>query len=38
MRGRGMHVGFWWESQEKRDYKEDQNLGEKMILKWSLER
>jgi hypothetical protein len=23
MRGREMHEGFWWESQEERDHKDD---------------
>jgi hypothetical protein len=35
---RGMHVGFWWESQKKRDQYEGLNIGGKIILKWILER
>jgi hypothetical protein len=23
---RGMHVGYWWESQKKRDHQEDQDV------------
>jgi hypothetical protein len=29
---RGMHIGYWWESQ-----KEDQDVGSWIILKWILE-
>jgi hypothetical protein len=29
---------FWWESQKGRDYYEDQNVGEWIILKRILER
>jgi hypothetical protein len=35
---RGMHIGYWWESQKGRAYWEDQDLGEWTILKWILER
>jgi hypothetical protein len=24
---RGMHIGYWWESQEKRDHYEDQDIA-----------
>jgi hypothetical protein len=27
MRRRGMHIGYWWESQKKRDRWEDQDVG-----------
>jgi hypothetical protein len=38
MEGRGMHIGFWWESQRERDHLEDQDVGGWTILKWSLRR
>jgi hypothetical protein len=31
---RGMHVGYWWESQKE----SDQDVGGWIILKWILER
>jgi hypothetical protein len=31
--GKGMHVGYWWESQKERDNKEDQDVGGWTILK-----
>jgi hypothetical protein len=34
---RGMHIGYWWESQKERDHCEDQDVGG-WILKWILER
>jgi hypothetical protein len=30
---RGMHVGFWWDSWNERDHKEDVDIGESIILK-----
>jgi hypothetical protein len=30
---RGMHIGYWWESQEERDHKEDQDVGGWRTLK-----
>jgi hypothetical protein len=35
---RGMHKGYWWESQKKRDHCEDQDVGGWTILKWFLQR
>jgi hypothetical protein len=35
---RGMHIGFLWESQKDRDYKEDQDVGGWIVLKWTGER
>jgi hypothetical protein len=35
---RGMHVGFWWESQKEIDHQEDLDVGRRIILKWILER
>jgi hypothetical protein len=29
-----MHAGFWWESQNQRDYLEDLDVGGRIILKW----
>jgi hypothetical protein len=29
---RGMHVGFWLESQKERDHKEDLDVGVRTIL------
>jgi hypothetical protein len=34
----GMHIGYWWESQEERDHWENQDVGGWIILKWILER
>jgi hypothetical protein len=31
---RGMHIGYWWESQKERDHWEDQDVGGWTILKW----
>jgi hypothetical protein len=33
---RGMHVGYWWESQKERDHWEDQDVGGWTISKWIL--
>jgi hypothetical protein len=35
---RGMHIGYWWESQKVRDHWNDQDVGGWTILKWILER
>jgi hypothetical protein len=32
-----MHIGYWWESQKKRDHMEDQDVDGRTILKWILE-
>jgi hypothetical protein len=34
---RGMHIGFWWENQKKRDHYEDLYVGGRIILRWILE-
>jgi hypothetical protein len=34
---RGMHIGFWWESQEEDQY-EDLDIGGRIVLKWVLDR
>jgi hypothetical protein len=31
-------LGFWWANQKKRDHYEDVDIGERIILKWILER
>jgi hypothetical protein len=33
MRRRGMHIGYWWESQKERDHWEDRDVGGWTILK-----
>jgi hypothetical protein len=38
MEGRGMHIGFWWESQKERDHQEDLDVSERIILEWTLKR
>jgi hypothetical protein len=35
---RGIHEGYWWESQKERNHWENQDLGVWTILKWILER
>jgi hypothetical protein len=35
---RGMHVGYWWETQKERDHWEYGDVGGWTILKWILER
>jgi hypothetical protein len=30
---RGMHIGFWWESQKERDQWEDLDVGMRITLK-----
>jgi hypothetical protein len=35
---RGMHIGYWWESQKVRGHWEDLDVGGWTILKWILER
>jgi hypothetical protein len=37
---RGMHIGYWWESQKERDHWEDEDVGGWTVLrvKWFLER
>jgi hypothetical protein len=31
---KGMHIGYWWESQKERAHWEDQDVGWRIILKW----
>jgi hypothetical protein len=38
MRRRGMHLGYWLDSQKERDHWEDQDVGGWTILKWISER
>jgi hypothetical protein len=38
MREKGIHIGFWWESQKERDHSEYLNVGGRTILKFILER
>jgi hypothetical protein len=33
---RGMRIGYWWECQKERDLKEDQDIGEWIIIKMDL--
>jgi hypothetical protein len=33
-RGRGVHIGYWWETQKERDHQEDQDVSGWIILKW----
>jgi hypothetical protein len=33
MEERGLHIGYWWESQKIRDHWEDQDVGEWTVLK-----
>jgi hypothetical protein len=35
---RGTRKDYWWESQKERDYKEDQDVGRRIILRWILKR
>jgi hypothetical protein len=35
---RGMHIGFWWESQKERDHQKDLAIGGRIILRWILDR
>jgi hypothetical protein len=35
---RGMHVGYWWESQKERDHFKNQDADEWTILKYILDR
>jgi hypothetical protein len=36
MRRRGTHIGYSWESQKDRDDYEDQDVDERMMLKWAV--
>jgi hypothetical protein len=31
---RERRIDYWWESQRERDHKEDQDVGEGIILRW----
>jgi hypothetical protein len=33
-----MGIGYWWESQERIDHWEDQEVGGRIILRYTLER
>jgi hypothetical protein len=33
-RRRGMHIGFWWESEKERDHEENLDVCGRIILKW----
>jgi hypothetical protein len=35
---REMHMGFWWKSQKERDHLENVDIGERIILRWILEK
>jgi hypothetical protein len=35
--GRGLHIGFWWESQKEKDHQEVLDVGGWTILKLLLE-
>jgi hypothetical protein len=35
---RGIHIGYWWESQMEGDHWKDQDVGGWSIIKWILER
>jgi hypothetical protein len=37
MGGRGMLIGYWWESRKERDHWEDQDICGWTILKWILD-
>jgi hypothetical protein len=38
MGSRGVHIEFLWESQKERDNEEDLDVGERIIVKWILNR
>jgi hypothetical protein len=33
---RGMHIGYWWESQKETDHWEDRDVDGWTILRWTL--
>jgi hypothetical protein len=35
---RGMHIGYWWESQKEREHYDDLDVWGWIILKWILDR
>jgi hypothetical protein len=35
---RGLHIGYWWESQKERDHWEERDVCGRTILGWILER
>jgi hypothetical protein len=38
MERRGMHIGFWWESQKEIGHLENLDVGGRIILRWISER
>jgi hypothetical protein len=34
---RGIHIGYWWESQKERKHWKDQDVGGWTVLEWILD-